>query len=178
MVYSYILFSQDEFKNIIGDISFLKRKKNLTNLFSTLKTQINTDMIKLFELIIEDENLSELFGEKTVLNIEETEYECNTFILLCSIFNYYIITFRKYVVDNDSMELIELEESLRKLDIKIAELEETNEVLFNQGKFNQQRYNQLSDRITKLLNECQTKYINDVEQTEAQREEFISVMKN
>lgn len=95
----------------------------------------------------------------------------------CYIFNY-IITFRKYVIDNDSIELIELEESLRKLDIQITELEETNEVLFNQGKFNQQRYDQLSDRITKLLNDCQTKYTNGVEQTEVIREEFISMLKD
>lgn len=164
----------------MGDISFLKRKKNLTNLFTTLKTQINKDMVKYFELIIEDENLSKLFAEKDVLNREETKYVCNknfSFIKFYDL-NNYIITFRKYVIDNDSIELIKLEESLRKLNVQIAELEETNEILFNQGKFNKQRYDQLSDRITKLLNDCQIKYTNSLEQTEVIRKEFLSMLRD
>lgn len=36
-------------------------------------------MNKHFELIIEDEKLSELFAEKTVLSKEETKFVCNNF---------------------------------------------------------------------------------------------------
>lgn len=72
------------------------------------------------------------------------------------------------------MELIELEESLHKLDLQIVKLEETNDVLFNQGKFNEQRFDQLSERITKLINECQTKYTDCVQQTDIIRKEFTN----
>lgn len=47
--------------------------------------------------------------------------------------------------------------------MKIAELEEANGFLFDQGKFNEQRFEQLSNRLTSLIIECQTKY-NDCEQ--------------
>lgn len=70
------------------------------------------------------------------------------------------------------MELIELEESLKKLDVKIAELEETNEFLFNQEKFNKQRFDKLSDRVTKLINESQIKYNNCEQQTEIIQKEI------
>jgi len=58
----------------MGDISFLKSKRNVTNLMSTLKTQIRNLMSKHFEQIIEEENLSELFTKKNALNEEEAKY--------------------------------------------------------------------------------------------------------
>lgn len=64
----------------MGDISFLKSKRNVTNLLTTLKTQINSLMSKHFEQIIEEENLSELFTKKNSLNEEEAKY-----IILCLI---------------------------------------------------------------------------------------------
>lgn len=64
------------------------------------------------------------------------------------------------------MELIELEESLCKLDAHIVELEETNEVLFNQRKFNKQRYEHLSQRISNLICESKTKYRNYEQQSD------------
>lgn len=73
------------------------------------------------------------------------------------------------------MELVELEETLRQLDTQVAELEGTNEVLFHQGKFNQQRYDQLYDRITKLTNESQIKYKNSEEQTCILQKECIKL---
>jgi len=76
------------------------------------------------------------------------------------------------------MEIIELEESLRKLDVQIASLEETNEVLFNQGKFNKQRFDQISERISMLINECQTKYTECVQQTNVIRKDFTNILKD
>ncbi|XP_025195150.1 uncharacterized protein LOC112594546 [Melanaphis sacchari] len=147
----------EEFKNIMGDISFLKSKRNVTNLLTTLKTQINNLMSKHFEQIIEEENLSELFTKKNSLNEEEA---------------------KKYYIDNDSMEIIELEESLHQLDVQIMGLEETNEVLFNQATFNKQRFDQLSERITALIDECQTKYTECVRQTELIRKDFPNILKD
>lgn len=147
----------EEFKNIMGDISFLKSKRNVTNLLTTLKTQINSLMSKHFEQIIEEENLSELFTKKNSLNEEEA---------------------KKYYIDHDSMEIIELEESLHQLELQIMGLEETNEVLFNQGKFNKQRFDQLSERITMLIDECQTKYTDCIQQTDLIREDFTNILKD
>jgi len=76
----FFTFSPEEFKNIMGDISFFKSKRNVTNLLSTLKTQISSLMSKHFEQIIEEENLSELFTKKNALNEEEAKY-----IILCFI---------------------------------------------------------------------------------------------
>lgn len=78
-------FSPEEFKNILGDISFLRSKKNATNLLSTLKTQLYNHMSKNFETIIEDENLCELFEEKNSLNEETAKY-----ILHCSNLNIFL----------------------------------------------------------------------------------------
>lgn len=64
------------------------------------------------------------------------------------------------------MKLIELEEALHKLGVQIAEIEETNELLFNQEKFNSQRFENLSERITKMINECQIKYQKQIQQME------------
>lgn len=58
----------------MGDISFFKSKRNVSNLLSTLKTQISNLMSKHFEQIIEEENLSELFSKKNALNEEEAKY--------------------------------------------------------------------------------------------------------
>lgn len=76
------------------------------------------------------------------------------------------------------MELIELEETLDKLNIQIAELEETNEILLNKGKFNDQKYDKLFERITNLSNECQTKYNDFQEQRNIIRKEVIDMVKN
>lgn len=76
------------------------------------------------------------------------------------------LLFRKYVIDNESLEIMELEDTIQKLNLEIIEAEESNEILFNQGKFNQQRYDNLSTRITNLIKECQTKYTNIVQQTD------------
>jgi len=62
----------------MGNISFLKSKRNVTNLLTTLKSQISNLMSKHFEQIIEEENLSELFTKKNSLNEEEAKY-----IILC-----------------------------------------------------------------------------------------------
>lgn len=70
------------------------------------------------------------------------------------------------------MELIELEESLKKLELQIAELENTNEYLFEQEKFNKQRLNELSERVTKLIDESEIKYNFCVNDTEIIRKEF------
>ncbi|XP_015370525.1 PREDICTED: uncharacterized protein LOC107166392 [Diuraphis noxia] len=145
----------EEFKNIMGDISFLKSKRNVSNLLSTLKTQISNLMSKHFEQIIEEENLSELFAKKNTLKEEEA---------------------RKYYINNDAMEILELEETLRKLDVKIAGLEETNEVLFNQGKFNKQRFDQVSERITILIDECQTKYNSILQQIDLIKKDFANIL--
>ncbi|XP_060870370.1 uncharacterized protein LOC132944865 [Metopolophium dirhodum] len=147
----------EEFKNIMGDISFLKSKRNVTNLLSTLKTQIRNLMSKHFEQIIEEENLSELFTKKNALNEEEA---------------------KKYYINNESMEIIELEETIRKLDVQISDLEETNEVLFNQGKFNKQRFDQVSERITILIEECETKYNNILQQIDLMRKDFTNILKD
>lgn len=58
----------------MGDLSFLKNKKNVTNLFVTLKTQFNNHMSKYFERITEEENLTELFTQKNSLNEEVAKY--------------------------------------------------------------------------------------------------------
>ncbi|XP_003244254.1 uncharacterized protein LOC100575854 [Acyrthosiphon pisum] len=147
----------EEFKNIMGDISFLKSKRNVTNLLSTLKTQIRNLMSKHFEQIIEEENLSELFTKKNALNEEEA---------------------KKYYINNESMEIIELEETIRNLDVQISDLEETNEVLFNQGKFNKQRFDQVSERITMLIEECETKYDNILQQIDLIRKDFTNILKD
>jgi len=89
-----------------------------------------------------------------------------------------LLIFRKYYIDNDSMEIIELEESLHQLELQIMGLEETNEVLFNQGKFNKQRFDQLSERITMLIDECQTKYTDCIQQTDLIREDFTNILKD
>jgi len=70
----------------MGDISFLKSKRNVTNLLSTLKTQIRNLMSKHFEQIIEEENLSELFTKINALNEEEAKY-----IILCFI-SYFLLS--------------------------------------------------------------------------------------
>lgn len=71
------------------------------------------------------------------------------------------------------MELIELEETLDKLNAQVAELEETNEILLNKRQLNDQKYNELSERITKLLNELQTgsQYTDYLEQKKMLRKE-------
>lgn len=171
----------------MGDISFFKSKRNVSNLLSTLKTQINILMSKHFDQIIEEENLSELFSKKNALNEEEAKYIILCFIsfLLLSLITFNIISyeklllfFRKYYINNDAMEIIELEETLRKLDVKIADLEETNEVLFNQGKFNKQRFDQVSERITMLIDECQTKYNNILQQIDLIKINFANILKD
>lgn len=58
--------------------------------------------------------------------------------------------------------------------MQIAELEETNGYLFDQGKFNEQRFEQLSDRLTKLINECQTKYTDSEQQINIIKKEFTN----
>jgi len=76
------------------------------------------------------------------------------------------------------MEIIELEETLRKLDVQIADLEETNEVLFNQGNFNKQRFDQVSARVTILIDECQSKYDNILQQIDLIRKDFTNILKD
>ncbi|XP_050537779.1 uncharacterized protein LOC126903589 [Daktulosphaira vitifoliae] len=149
--------SLEEFKHLLCEISFLKNKNNVTRLFSTLKTNIYSTMNKQFEEITQDENLAELFSNKKSLTEMEAE---------------------KYVIDDDSLEIIALEESLSKLDKKINELEETNEILFNQGKFNKQCYNQLVDRIDNLMKNCETKYGDFEQQTDLIRKEFANLLKD
>jgi len=73
------------------------------------------------------------------------------------------------------MEIIELEESLHQLEQKITELEVTNEFLFNQKKNNKQRFDQQSEKITKLINECETKYNYCLEQRKIAEEEYKSL---
>lgn len=84
----------------MGDISFLKSKRNVTNLLSTLKTQIRNLMSKHFEQIIEEENLSELFTEKNELNEEEAKYIVLCFIsyLLLSMITFDIILYKKLLL--------------------------------------------------------------------------------
>jgi len=67
---------------MLGDLSFLKNKKNVENLYSTLKSQFNTHMSTNFEKVIVDENVSELFTEKTVLSENEKKYIFNNYIVL------------------------------------------------------------------------------------------------
>lgn len=69
--------SHEEFKNILGDISFLRSKKNSMNLFSTLKSSAQSYMSRQFDEIMEEENLSELFAKKNSLTPEEVEYVFN-----------------------------------------------------------------------------------------------------
>lgn len=56
------------------NVSFLKKRTNITNLLSTLKTSLNNHMSKSFERIIVDENVKELFANKNVLDKEEETY--------------------------------------------------------------------------------------------------------
>lgn len=75
----------------MGDISFLKSKKNATNLLSTLKTQLYNNMSNNFERIIEEENLCELFEEKSSLNEETAKYVFFFCDLNNMIFIFYIL---------------------------------------------------------------------------------------
>ncbi|VVC37830.1 Hypothetical protein CINCED_3A011903 [Cinara cedri] len=146
--------SFEEFKTTLKDLSFLKNRKNATNLLNALKTQLNYLMNYHFQEIIKEENVYELFTEKNELDEEEAN---------------------KYLVDNDSLELIGLEESLSKLDVEINELEKNNEILFNQGIFNKQRINKLEERISKLINESETKYKDCEQQTAVIQKEFSNM---
>lgn len=56
---------------MLGDLSFLKNKKNVANLYATLQSQFNDRMGSSFEKITESENLWELFNENNELNQEE-----------------------------------------------------------------------------------------------------------
>lgn len=90
-MYSYI-FSPEEFENILGNLSFLKNKNNLTNLMCTLKTQLSSHMTKHFDQIIIDENLSELFTKKNALTEEDAKYillkyfSCVNYIIIIVLF--------------------------------------------------------------------------------------------
>lgn len=137
-------------------------------------------MSKNFEQLIEEENLSELFEKKDLLSDDEAKFVFNEYVNhALSIYKYNLLfIFRKYLIDNDFMELYELEESLCQLDVQITELEQTNEILFNQGNFNQQRYDILTKRITNIITECQTKYKNCQEVTDIIRKELIKLIEN
>lgn len=76
------------------------------------------------------------------------------------------------------MELYELEESLSQLDVQISQLEQANEVLFNQGKFNQQRYDKLDKRITNLINESKTKFQTSQEVKDLVQIELLKLINN
>ncbi|XP_050422859.1 uncharacterized protein LOC126834748 [Adelges cooleyi] len=147
--------SLEEFKQLLGDISFLKNKQNMTRLFSTLKTNIHSTMSQQFDVIVQDENVPEIFAKKNELTKEEAE---------------------KYIIDDDSLKIMELEESLVKLNRQIAELEESNDILFNQEKFNKQRYNQLLERLDKLLDSCKTQYADSNEQINLIQNEFANLL--
>lgn len=91
------IFSPEEFKNILGDISFLRNKKNATNLLSTLKTQLYDHMSKNFETIKEDENLCELFDEKSSLDEKTAKYVFH----YCSLNNMYLFYTYVFLVENN-----------------------------------------------------------------------------
>lgn len=132
-------------------------------------------MNKTFQQIIEEEGLCELFKQKNTLEEEEAKYVFQYFFRSIW-FNFFMIIsnfiLRKYLIDNDSMELFGLEESLNKLNEQISGLEETNEILFTQVQFNKQRYDQLSMKIEKLLNELPINYSQCVQQTDIIRKEL------
>lgn len=73
------------------------------------------------------------------------------------------------------MELIGLEEYLHKLNVQISGLEETNEILFTQVQFNKQRYDKLSMKIEKLLNELNINYSQCDQQTDVIRKELTNM---
>lgn len=62
--------------------------------------------------------------------------------------------------------------------MQIAEIEETNEFLFDQGKFNEQRFEKLSERLAKLINECQIKYTDCEQQIEIIKKEFTNTFED
>lgn len=68
-----------------------------------------------------------------------------------------------------------MESSLIKLSGKITALEETNDVFFNQTKFNKQRHSRMSERISKLLEKCEVSYAGDVEQADVIRQELSAM---
>lgn len=137
-------------------------------------------MSKSFEQLIKEENLPELFTKKDSLSDDEAKFVFNEYVnYIPRIYKYnLLLIFRKYLIDNDFMELYELEESLHQLDVQITELEQTNEILFNQGNFNQQRYDILTKRITNIITECETKYKNCQEVTDVIRKELIKLIEN
>jgi len=69
-----------------------------------------------------------------------------------------------------------MEQSLVKLNSKIIQLEETNDVFFNRTKFNKQRHDQISERLVNLLDKCEVTYAGNVEQTEAIRKEVFTIL--
>lgn len=75
------LFSSKEFQSILGDLSFLKNKKNVANLYATLQSQFNSNMGKSFEKILVDENVSKVFTENTILGEKEEKYIFNNYIM-------------------------------------------------------------------------------------------------
>lgn len=81
IVFVVLIFSLEEFKNILGDISFSNNKKNLTNLLSTLKSQFYEHMSKNFEQLIKEENVSELFSKNKSLTEEEAKYVFKFFLI-------------------------------------------------------------------------------------------------
>jgi len=68
-----------------------------------------------------------------------------------------------------------MESSLIKLSSKIITLEETNDVFFNQTKFNKQRHSHITERVSKLLEKCEVSYAGNVEQSEVIRQEFSAM---
>jgi len=143
----------EEFQSMLGNLSFLKNKKNVANLYATLQSQFNNRMGSSFKRIIDDENVCELFTEKNGLNIEEQ---------------------KKYSVDDERSDL---ENTLRSLSSKIEGLEESNEVYFNLSKFNKERSKLLILRVTNLLEECEVNYAGNVKQSEVIRKEIVSMLK-
>lgn len=57
----------------MGDTSFLKSNKTVTNILSALKMQMYNSMTKAFEENIKEENLTELF-KKEALTEQESKY--------------------------------------------------------------------------------------------------------
>lgn len=76
------------------------------------------------------------------------------------------------------MELFELEESLSKLNGQIAELEETNEVLFELREFKNQRFESLSQEITTLTNKSKTRYKNYEQQFDTLKKGLNEMIKD
>lgn len=74
------------------------------------------------------------------------------------------------------MELYELEETSSKLDDQISQLEQENEILFNQGVFNQQRYDKLAKRIEKIIDESKTKFQTSQEVTDVVQMELVKLI--